>query len=131
MIGLPSAVRIFFSRRSTDLRKSFDGLMALARDFLGQDPRSGHVFVFRNRSGDRVKLLYWDRTGLCILYKRLERGFFRFPEVSDDAPSVEVSSGDLMLILEGLDLSGARRQRRRIPDPRSVVEREQKVTQNH
>ena len=111
MIGLPPAVRIYFAREAADMRRSFDGLMALVRDFLGHDPLSGHLFVFRNKSGDRVKLLYWDRTGLCIWYKRLEKGSFRFP-TAGDARSVELTSADLLLILEGIELRGARRQKR-------------------
>lgn len=110
MIGLTPAIRVFFCRRPTDMRRSFDGLLGLVRDFLGCDPLSGHLFVFRNRPGDRLKVLYWDRTGLCIWYKRLEKGTFKFPASSSDVASVEISWADLMLILEGIDLAEGRRQ---------------------
>lgn len=113
MIGLPPAVRIFFASQPADMRRSFDGLLELVRAFLGQDPLSGHLFVFRNKTGDRVKLLYWDRTGLCIFYKRLEKGTFRLPAPAvGDCASIELTSGDLLLILEGIDLAHARRRPR-------------------
>jgi transposase len=112
LISLSPAVRVFFARDPADMRRSFDGLMALVRDFLGHDPLSGYFFVFRNKSCDRVKLLYWDRTGLCIWYKRLEKGRFRFPVDAAGGPSTEITSADLLMILEGIDLGGARRQAR-------------------
>ena len=76
MISLPSAVRIFLCTRDIDLRKSFDGLSGLVHDCFGQDPLSGHLFLFLNRRRDRIKLLYFDRDGLAIWYKRLEAGSF-------------------------------------------------------
>src|SRR5580692_1316660 len=77
MIMLPSAVRIFLCTRPTDMRKSFDGLFGMVREFLGQDPLSGHLFLFLNRRRDRAKILLWDRDGLVIWYKRLEAGTFQ------------------------------------------------------
>lgn len=84
------------------MRKSFDGLFALARDVLLESPMSGHLFVFRSRSGKRLKILYWDRTGLCLWYKRLERRQFCIPE-STDGTHVEITPADLSLLLEGID----------------------------
>jgi transposase len=84
--------------------------MGLVRDFLGYNPLSGHLFVFRNRPGDRVKVLYWDRSGLCIWYKRLEKGVFKFPAAAVGELSVEITWADLMLILEGIDLSESQRE---------------------
>jgi transposase len=108
---MPSpAVRVFVASVPVDLRWSFDRLAACAATVLGQDPLSGHLFVFRNRSGDRAKILYWDRTGYCLWYKRLEKGTFHLPSASE--PSVEMCAAELMLLLEGIDLAGARRQRR-------------------
>jgi transposase len=92
------------------MRRSFDGLAATARDIVGQDPLSGHLFVFRNRDQDKMKVLVWDRTGFWILYKRLEAGRFHFPEIV--GASAEISAVDLALILEGIDLAGATRRRR-------------------
>lgn len=110
MIGLPPAVQIFVAAQPVNLRLSFEGLAGLVRDQLGGEPLSGHLFVFRNRIGDRVKILYWDRSGLALWYKRLQRGRFRFPEITGS--TAQVSAPDLMLILEGIDLAGARRRKR-------------------
>lgn len=110
MLLLPHGVRIFVSSQPTDLRKSFDGLAALARDVIRQDPLSGHLFVFRNKAGHRVKLLFWDRTGYVLWYKRLESGIFRLP-VGHGA-SIEIDAVQLRLLLDGIDLAGGRRRRR-------------------
>jgi transposase len=110
MISLPPAVRIFLARDPADMRRGFDGLAALTTSVLGQDPLSGHLFVFRNRRGDRLKVLYWDRDGLAIWMKRLERGTFRFPPPRDGR--VEVTSAELAAILEGIDLERAPRRPR-------------------
>jgi len=112
MLTWPPTVRIFVSTQPTDMRRSFDGLAMMTRENMGQDPLSGHLFVFFNRRGDRVKIMFWDRSGFCIWYKRLEQGVFRLPQsiVNTSNPEVEVS--DLSLILEGIDLSSARRRKR-------------------
>ncbi len=111
MLSLPSSVRIWLSVQPADLRKSFDGLAALVEQWLGADPLSGHVFVFRNKAGDRVKLLIWDEDGYVIYYKRLEAGTFRFPTSASQA-SVAIRVADLLMLLDGVDLSSVRRQRR-------------------
>ena len=108
MLSLPPAVRIFLATAPTNMHLSFDRLAALARDVIQQDPFSGHLFVFQNRLGDRVKILYWDRSGFCLWYKRLEQGVFHFPRVS--AAHVEVDAPDLTLLLDGIDLGTATRQ---------------------
>jgi transposase len=110
MLSLALPGRIFLYTAPTDMRRSFDGLAALVRDQLGADPLSGHLFVFRNRRGDRLKLLYWDEDGLAIWAKRLEDGTFQFPAA--DATSVEIRATDLALILGGIDLGSARRRQR-------------------
>lgn len=112
MLSLPLTVRIFLSTRHVDLRKSFDGLAQLVREFLGVDPLSGHLFVFRNKRADRLKLLYWDRDGYMIVYKRLEKGSFRFPAPSGDDEGVEIRAADLTMILDGVDLGSVKRQPR-------------------
>jgi transposase len=117
MLSLPPTVRIFLCATPADLRKSFDGLAALVRQFLDADPLSGHLFVFRNKSGDRLKLLFWDRDGLVIYYKRLEEGTFVFP-AGADGKSVEIRSADLAMLLDGVDLDSVhRRKRYRRPEP--------------
>ena len=80
MLSLSELVRIYVCLTPTDMRKSFDSLAAVVREGLGYDPLSGHLFVFRSRRGDRVKLLWWDRDGLTLYYRRLEKGTFRFPD---------------------------------------------------
>ena len=101
------------ANEATDLRRGFDGLSALTRSVIGADPMSGHLFVFINRRRDRIKILAWDRTGYVLLYKRLEKGTFRIPIVPKAGQRhVEMDSGQLTLMLEGFDLSNARRQKR-------------------
>jgi len=112
MLTWPPTVRIFVSTQPTDMRRSFDGLAMMTRDNMGQDPLSGHLFVFFNRRGDRVKIMFWDRSGFCIWYKRLEQGVFRLPQSIVNMPNPEVEVADLSLILEGIDLSSARRRKR-------------------
>lgn len=115
MLTLPPTVRVFLAVEPADMRRSLDGLAALTREVLKRDPLSGHLFVFRNRRSDRVKVLLWDRSGLCLWYKRLERGQFKFPVV--DGPEVEVEAAELALLLEGIDLAGAVRRPRFTPQP--------------
>ena len=103
MLSLPPSVKIFIARDTVDCRKSHDGLHALVRDQFGDDPMSGHLFVFFNRSRDRVKVLVWDRNGYWLFYKRLERGTFRVL-ARDGERRVEVKRAELMLLLEGIDL---------------------------
>ncbi|TXI99390.1 MAG: IS66 family insertion sequence element accessory protein TnpB, partial [Aquabacterium sp.] len=79
MIGLPAGTRVWLAAGHTDMRKGFDGLAAVAQEVLLQDPFGGHVFVFRGRRGDIIKLLWWDGQGLCLLSKRLEKGRFVWP----------------------------------------------------
>jgi transposase len=92
------------------MRRSFDGLAAMARDVLVQDPLSGHLFVFASRRGDRIKVLYWDKDGYALWYKRLESGTFKLP--AGDGAGAEISRADLGLILEGIDIAQARRSKR-------------------
>jgi transposase len=94
-LALPG--KVFLCLNPADMRKSFDGLSELVRTGLGGDPLSGHLFVFRNKRGDRLKLLYWDADGLAVWAKRLERGTFQFPSTSSSAASVEVTSTELAL----------------------------------
>jgi transposase len=110
MLRLPVSVRVFLCLVAVDMRRSFDGLAAMAEQVVRQDPFSGHLFVFRGRRGDRVKILYWDRDGYALWYKRLESGVFRFP--SDEVDSKEITTADLGLMLEGIDLHSVKRQKR-------------------
>ena len=114
MLSWPPTVRIFLAAESTDMRKGFDSLAYLVESSMALDPISGHLFVFRSRRGDRIKILWWDRDGYCLWYKRLEKGSFRFPAATttNGSKGVEVKAADLMMILDGVDLGSVRRQRR-------------------
>lgn len=101
MIGLPIGTRVWLAAGATDMRKGFDGLTALIQEKLAENPFSGHVFVFRGRRGDRVKLLWWDGDGLCLLAKRLERGRFIWPQATEGA--VSLTRAQLSMLLEGID----------------------------
>jgi transposase len=101
MIGLPSGTRIWLAAGLTDMRRGFDGLAALAQSALGQEPFSGHVFVFRGRRGDIIKLLWWDGQGLCLFAKRLEKGRFIWPQA--ESGSVSLTPAQLSMLLEGID----------------------------
>jgi transposase len=108
---IPSQVRIFFCLQPTDMRMSFNGLSGMVRSFMDGDLLSGHLFVFRNRRGDRLKILAWDRDGFVLWYKQLQRGTFRFPAAASSR-SIEIDCLTLTLILDGIDLSSVRRQKR-------------------
>ena len=103
-------VQVWVAASPIDMRRSFDGLAEHVRAFLGHDPLSGSMFVFRNRSSQRVKILWWDQDGLAIYYKRLERGTFQFPS-GGDQKSLAIDSADLMRLLSGLQVATARASR--------------------
>lgn len=108
---ITSQVRIFFCLQPTDMRLSFSGLTGLVRTSMGADPISGHLFVFRNRRGDRLKILSWGGDGFVLWYKQLEQGTFHFP-MNTCQKSVEIDRSTLMLILDGIDLQSVRRLKR-------------------
>jgi transposase len=108
---LSAAVRIFLCARPTDLRKSFDALSGLVQECFGQDPLTGHLFLFLNRRRDRIKILYFDRDGLAIWYKRLEAGSFQLP-TAVTADGVELQPAQLAMLLSGIDLRTARQRKR-------------------
>ena len=101
MIALPSGTRGWLAAGVTDMRKGMDGLAALAQTTLAEDPFSGHIFVFRGRRGDLVKLLWFDGDGLCLFAKRLERGRFVWPQAASG--TVALSAAQLSMLLEGID----------------------------
>ncbi len=101
MIALPAGTRVWIAAGVTDMRKGMDGLAALAQTTLSQNPFSGHVFVFRGRRGDLVKLVWFDGDGMCLFAKRLERGRFVWPQASSG--TVSLSAAQLSMLLEGID----------------------------
>ena len=120
MLRLPSLgeldqelrVRVFLCTSPTDMRKGFDTLAVLVRDGLGYDPLSGHLFLFVGRRRDRLKILYWDRDGYALWYKRLEQGTFRMPVAKPDTASIELKASELAMLLEGIDLRSIKRRKR-------------------
>jgi transposase len=103
---IPADAEVFVGTEAVDLRWSFDILAEIVRERLGEEPRTGAMFVFfGGRGRNRLKILFWDRTGYCILYKRLEKGTFRLPEVIEPgARSVTIDADELALMLEGLEI---------------------------
>ncbi len=120
MIGLPSlkwldqaqTVRIWLATERTDMRCGFDRLAERVKVVIGEDPLSGHWFVFRSRRGDRLKILVWDRDGFVLWYKRLEAGVFKLPQGEEGAGSVSLRASELAMILDGIDVSKLKRVRR-------------------
>ena len=117
MIGLPSfeamdraqSARIWMASEATDMRCGFDRLAERVKAVIGKDPQSGHLFVFRSRRGDRLKILVGDRDGFVLWYKRLETGVFKMPRVEQGTRSVELRASELAMILDGIDVSKLKR----------------------
>lgn len=120
MIGLPTleqldrsaTTRIWLCVEPADMRCGFDRLAELAATVTGEDPLSGHLFLFRARSGDRMKILYWDKDGYALWYKRLEEGTFKLPKVEPEKRSVQLRASELAMLLDGIDLKSVKRSRR-------------------
>lgn len=111
--GAAGTMRIWLATTPADMRCGFDRLADLAKLVTDQDPTSGHLFLFRSRGGDRLKVLYWDRDGYALWYKRLEVGVFKFPRPAvEGAKSVELRASELAMLLDGIDLRSVRRQPR-------------------
>ena len=117
MIGLPSlraldgaqATRIWLAVEATDMRCGFDRLAERVKTVIGEDPLSGHLFVFRSRRSDRMKILHWDRDGFVLWYKRLEQGVFKLPRPQEGARSLELRASELAMVLDGIDVSKLKR----------------------
>ncbi|HTX13785.1 MAG TPA: IS66 family insertion sequence element accessory protein TnpB [Candidatus Baltobacteraceae bacterium] len=109
MFGLGPATKIYLAVEAVDMRKGFEGLYGMVRDHLGQDPLSGHLFLFSNRTHTRVKALVWDGSGLWVCAKRLEKGHFRWPD-AEGARSITMRPEELALLLNGLDLKHTTRR---------------------
>jgi transposase len=121
MLSLPLPVHVYLCLEPTDMRRSFDGLCRMVREFVDADPLSGDLFVFRSKRGDRVKLLYWLEGGLAIWYRRLEEGTFVFPKLAEGSglwsravgkQGLEIRGADLAMLLDGVDLASVKRQKR-------------------
>jgi len=130
MIGLPrlraldqaQGQRIWLAVEATDMRCGFDRLAERVRAVIGQDPLSGHLFLFRSRRGDRLKLLVWDGDGFVLGYKRLESGVFKLPRVREPQRAVELRARELAMLLDGIDMT----KLKRVPRYEPIVKREKK-----
>jgi len=113
MIHLPASVRVYLCLTACDMRKSFDGLHHLVRDYLQLDAFAGHLFVFTSRRRDRLKILYWDRDGFAVWSKRLEEGTYAMPVAgSAEEQRREITAQELGALLSGIDLSQTKRRKR-------------------
>ncbi len=116
MLTLPSSVRIYMAVEPVDLRRGFDGLAAATRQIIREEPLSGHLFCFVNRRANRLKVLLWQPSGYLLLFKRLERGRFKLPHAPlPGHRHLEMEAAELALMMEGIDLRGARRRKRWVP----------------
>lgn len=117
MIGLPSlraldgapGPRIWLAAEATDMRCGFDRLAEQVQSVIGEDPLSGHLFLFRSRRGNRLKILTWDRDGYVLWYKRLEVGVFKLPRMAPESRSVELRASELAMLLDGIDMARLKR----------------------
>ena len=112
MMHLPASVRVYLCLSPCDMRRSFDGLHALVRDHLQLDAFAGHLYLFANRRKDRVKILYWDRSGFAVWAKRLEAGVFAIPSAELDSKRLEITPEELGALLSGIDLDQATQRKR-------------------
>jgi transposase len=113
MFSVPGHIKIFVALEPTDMRRGFPGLSGQVQSMLQQDPLSGHLFLFRNRRRDRIKILFWDGDGYAIYYKQLARGTFEIPAPQDpDSPVVQIRASELSMLLDGIELQGRKRRQR-------------------
>jgi transposase len=136
VIGLPSlqaldcalGPRIWLAAEATDMRCGFDRLAQRVQALIGEDPLSGHLFLFRSRTGNRLKILAWDRDGYVLWYKRLETGVFKLPRISPGSRSVELRASELAMLLDGIDMAHLKRvPRYERPSKRGVKYSEKEV----
>jgi transposase len=120
VIGLPTlasldrstSTRIWLATAPADMRCGFDRLAELAKVVTNQNPMDGHLFLFRSRGGDRLKILLWEKDGFVLWYKRLEEGVFKMPRIDGDDKSVELRASELAMMLDGIDLRSVKRVKR-------------------
>jgi transposase len=114
MLGLPSSAKIYFCSRPVDFRKGFDGLCGIVESVFAMDVLDGHLFLFVNRRGDRIKALWWEAGGLVLWYKRLEQGTFEMPRASEGQAHVTIDATQLAMLIGGVPLASARSRRKRM-----------------
>jgi transposase len=135
MIGLPSlhaldgapGPRIWLAAEATDMRCGFDRLAQRVQSVIGEDPLSGHLFLFRSRDGNRLKILTWDRDGYVLWYKRLETGVFKLPRITPGGRSIELRASELAMLLDGIDMAKLKRVPRYERPSKSCTEMQESV----
>lgn len=108
VLGLPPTVKIYFATGLVDMRNGIDGLRAVVEQVLKRNPDEGHLFVFVGKGRDKLKILFWDRNGYVVYFKRLERGRFQLPAVDEGRTRVEMEPAQLAMLLDGIDLNAKR-----------------------
>ena len=124
MLSLPGSARVFLARAAVDFRKAHDGLVAIVRDTLGDDPFGGDLFVFFNKRRDRIKVLVWDRNGFWLLYKRLERGSFETLSIPEATSRMEIDHARLTMLLEGVVVKSSINRRNFVREVRISARRD-------
>lgn len=119
MLGLPPSVRIYFATGLVDMRKGVDGLRTIVEQVLRRNPNEGHLFVFVGKARDKLKILFWDKNGYVVYFKRLERGRFQLPALDGNRVSVKMEAAQLAMLLDGIDLN-AKRLARWNPPPEGI-----------
>ena len=114
MLGLPTGAKIYFCSQPVDFRKGFDGLSGIIESTFQMNVLDGHLFLFVNRRGDRIKALWWEPGGLILWYKRLERGTFEIPRASEGQTHVTIDATQLAMLIGGVPLAAARKRRKRM-----------------
>jgi len=112
LFGFDEATKVFLYTQEADMRKGFDGLYGLVQNVMEMDPRLGYLFVFINKQGTRIKILHWQKDGLAIFHKRLERGTFRRSREAKNASKSELSKDELFMILRGIDFEKTKKRKR-------------------
>lgn len=112
LFGFDEATKVFLYTQGADMRKGFDGLYGLVQNMMEMDPRLGYLFVFINKQGTRIKILHWQKDGLAIFHKRLERGTFRRSHDAKNASKIELSKDELFMILRGIDFEKTKKRKR-------------------
>ncbi len=108
MLGLPPSVRIYFATGLVDMRNGINGLRAIVEQVLKRNPDEGHLFVFIGKRRDMLKILFWDKNGYVVYFKRLERGRFQLPTIDEKRVKVEMEAAQLAMLLDGIDLNAKR-----------------------
>lgn len=111
VLGLPPSVKIYFATGLVDMRNGIDGLRAVVEQVLRKNPQDGHLFVFIGRRRDKLKILFWDKNGFVLYFKRLERGRFQLPVADEKRTRVEMEAAQLGMLLDGIDLNAKRLER--------------------